>query len=221
MTETDFERCAADLLARAAINAAATTTTTRAHPLAAAAVSDVRCRRVGRGRVAAGVAASGALLLLAFLLCVRLSAAFLPLAPNSVVPAPRLPLHGAQRGLGGRASNLCTRQHAGLRGSAPGLSSGGRGPAMCNPVPTAIDPALAAVLLNLGLSRAAQLLSAVPRAGRAAGLELRPALEGPAQRPVGLVSVPVGDEVAQVLRREGARGTATLLRDAATKSVRR
>ncbi len=89
---------------------------------------------------------------------------------------------------------------------------------MCNPVPTAIDPALAAVLLNLGLSRAAQLLSV----GRGSAPSAhRPGLDGPAQRPAGWISTGVGDEVARVLRKEGARGTATLLRDAATKSVRR
>ena len=88
---------------------------------------------------------------------------------------------------------------------------------MCgNPVPTAIDPALAAVLLNPGLSRAAQLLA--PRAGAGP----RPAIPRLMRRPgrwLRKVAAKPTGRVAHVLQKEGVRGTATLLREVATTTV--
>ncbi len=96
---------------------------------------------------------------------------------------------------------------------------------MCNPVPTAVDPALAAVLLNLGLSSAAQLLAAHARPGQQTanqGHPVHPPLPAPLGRPgrwLRAVARDPAGRVAQVLRKEGVRGTATLLREAAAKTV--
>jgi hypothetical protein len=99
---------------------------------------------------------------------------------------------------------------------------GSVGPAMCNPLETPVDPAVAAVLLSVCLSRAAQ---GVERLGRQAPPST-PAEAAPALQALGpLVFLRKAAArlaaAAKVLRKDGGRGTATLLRVAAGETVRR
>ena len=208
MTEVVFEHCAADLLTRAAAHAA------RARPLGAAAMSGISCRRVGRGRVAAGLAASGALVAMAILLWSHLSAAFLPLSPGSLSRPQNL---GSATPLGplavGRASRLFALPRTDARRCSAARSS--RFPAMANPVPTAIDPAVAALLLNICLSQAAQVLGA-----RGKTAEALPGVLGQPGRRLRAAARRPAAQAGKVLRKDGVlRGTATLVRAAATQTV--
>ena len=208
MVEDGFERCAADLLARAAANP----TPAQGHPLATAAVSGVACRRVGRGRVASGLVASGGMLLLVALFCVRLAAAFLPLAASQVGPA-----HSRVAGLSSVKSAPLSSgpvRAALPRAASRGSLAVGRGPAMCSPVPTAVDPAVAAVLLNVCFSRAASDL----RQLRFAVADARDAPAAAPKEQVGWLREAA--QSAKAVQSRGVRGTATLLRTAATDAVR-
>ena len=229
MADADFQHCAAALLARAA-----TATVGRSgRPLSAAPLAAVACRCVGRARIAASVAASATMLLLALLLSVRLSAAFLTLAGGPTLSAiagrgsPALRKHGAVPGpvgLAKAAAGVCSPGTSHRR-----LAAGG-GPVMCNPVPTPVDPTLAAVLLSLGFSRAAEGLRRLGDLSPAAvGVKTASGAgsAGISLPPVdGLVSLQaVGRRPLSWLREAAAepakatRGTATLIRSAATEAV--
>ena len=99
------------------------------------------------------------MLLLALLLSARLSAAFLTLAGRPALHtlagrgSQALRNHGADPGpvdQAKAATAICSPATNHRRPAAGG------GQVMCNPVPTPVDPTLAAVLLSLGFSRAAE-----------------------------------------------------------------
>ena len=216
------QRCTTAFLARAARGGSAVAPTT--------ALAGVTCRRLGRTRTAISVATSGALLILAALLSVRLSAAFIPLAgtalrhsrglrPDPLIAQP--PTRSAPPAAAAARPFGC-----GPRGRAAGASAG---PAMCNPVATPVDPAVAAMLLSVCLSRAGQGLERLgllaPAQARAEG-EGRQSEHAAAAAPQGPASLSLlrraaarPAAAARALRRDGGRGTATMARVAAAETV--
>jgi hypothetical protein len=218
------QRCTAAFLARAARagSAAAAPTT---------ALAGVTCRRLSRTRAAISVAASGTLLILAALLCVRLSAAFIPLAGTALRhstglrPAPLTSQPPARHRYFPPAAAAPRPFGCGPRGRA---AAGSVGPAMCNPVATPVDPAVSAMLLSVFLSRAGQGLERLgllpptqaqaeegqqPEHAAASLQDIVPlrVLRAAAARPAA---------VALALKKDCGRGTATLVRFAAAEAVR-
>lgn len=160
----------------------------------------MECRRVCLRRAAAGVATASALLaVLSLLLCCRLAAAWLPHRA-----------HHTERVIASRATCL------------PGSTR----TRMCSPVQTTVDPAVAALMLNLCLSRAAADWASlrqgmVPQA--AAGQD-RACSKA---RPTGLYTAAARRRLGSIVGGSGmGKGpaavyrSATLLRSAAHEAVR-
>ena len=244
--EADLQQCAVALLIRAAAaRRAAAAMGSVADPdspactLAVAALGAVECRPVGRGRAAASVAASGAALAVAALLCVHFCSAFLA-APASqhtftTVSTPAKAFAGPVPAVrcAGQAPSAATRF----------CRRGATGTTMISGGPVPVDPALAAALVHLGVSRALHDLErlgyggarggssrVVVRAGRmvpdprgswqAEGRRRLRQLKSAARRPgEAMVAVAVATTKAAV-KVGGGRGTATLIRETAYEAVR-
>jgi hypothetical protein len=196
-----------------------------------AALARVECRPVTRGRAAVSLATTAAAAVLVCLLFARVAAAFLSPALPSVRPALRQPPPLAQNTAAARLAGICDA------GRRPAI-----GARMCaDPAP--VDPALATVLLHLGVARALSDLErlghgvprggasrVVVRAGRvvpdprdswqaAARRRLRRA-QAAAQRPGETAAAAAAAAAAVVAARvNGAHGTVTLVRDAANEAV--
>jgi hypothetical protein len=159
-----LQRCAAAILIRAAARSrfAAANGDAIGGALAAAALSNVECRPLGRGRAAASMVASCAVVAIIALMCVRVAAAFLAAPLSGSIPRP-----SAFSGQPTPAAAPVLRRDA-CHAAERATRSRRAGPAMSGD-PAPVDPALAAALLQLGVARALHDLERLGHGGPRGG----------------------------------------------------